>query len=416
MARRTGINVGESRPGEVVVPAGVALDDGLSEAEAVVLAVWNNAAFRETLAELGLAHADLVQAGMLPNPTLSLLVPVGAKPLDLTVRYPFEVLWQRPRRVAAAKLDYERTAERLGQAALDLVRDARVAFAEVALAQNRLRWAQESVRDSGRIAELTQARLRAGDVSPLESSQAESDVGQAREQVLRLRQEALISGERLRHLLGLGLSRWPEHFEASPGATRARPSAEICVTNALATRPDLRAAELGLEAAGKRIGLARLETFTLAAGVNAKDIGTPTGNEFLAGPALDFALPILNQNQGGVALAKARFEQAARRYYNVRDRIVLEVREAHARLELAQASQEQWRQNILPPLEAAVRQAEQSFSAGNVSQLFVAETHRRWTEAEFRAAAVEAEFRRAAAELARSVGQDLAATTTSTPP
>lgn len=157
LERRTGYLVTNSPPGEVVFPPSVSLADGLSEDELVTLALWNNAAFQEVLADLGLSRADLVQAGMLPNPTLSVLFPVGAKPLEVTAKYPLEIFWLRPRRVATAKLDYERTAQRLVQSGLDLIRDVRVAFADLALANQRLQLARATVTLNQQIAEQTDA-------------------------------------------------------------------------------------------------------------------------------------------------------------------------------------------------------------------------------------------------------------------
>ncbi len=46
-------------------PAGVVLSDGLSEDEAVALALWNNPGFGATLATLGFVRADLQEAGSL---------------------------------------------------------------------------------------------------------------------------------------------------------------------------------------------------------------------------------------------------------------------------------------------------------------------------------------------------------------
>jgi cobalt-zinc-cadmium efflux system outer membrane protein len=405
LERRSGHSVTNTSPGDPAWPASVSFADGLSEDEAVTIALWNNAAFQETLADLGLSRADLVQAGMLPNPTFSMLIPVGAKPLELTVRYPFEFLWLRPGRVAAAKLDYERTAQRLVQSGLDLIRDVRLAFAEVTLADERLKLAAETLSLNTRIAELSQARLRAGDASELEAGQADTDTLQAREQLARARQDTGVARERLRHLLGLGLGQWTEQVTASALPTLTGHEVELWLTNALAARPDLRAAEIGLEAAGKRIGLARAETFTLAAGINGKDIGSGASKEFLIGPTFDLAVPILNQNQGGVAQAKAKFEKAARQYYTVRDRIVLEVREAHTRLAQAQESHEQWQQRILPPLEESVRQAERAYAGGNVTYLFVLENNRKLFDARAKAASAAADLRRARAELERGVGQ-----------
>jgi len=407
LERRSGYSLTNAGPGEVLLPANVSLDDGLSEDEAVMLALWNNAAFQEALADLGLSRADLIQAGMLPNPSLSLLVPVGAKPLELTVKYPFEILWLRPNRVASAKLDYERTAQRLVQSGLDLIRDVRVAFAEATLADERLKLATESHSLSSRIAEIAQARLRAGDVSELEAGQADIDALQARELLARVQQDTGVARERLRHLLGLGLGPWADRLTTPALPPRTAPEVDGCLTNALAARPDLRAAEIGLEAAGKRIGLARAETFTLAAGINGKDVGSGASKEFLVGPSFDLALPIVNQNQGGIAQAKAKFEKAARQYYTVRDRIVLEVREAHTRLTQAQESYDQWQQRILPPLEESVRQSEKAYAAGNVAYLMVLENNRKLSDARVKAVSAAADLRRARAELERSAGQRL---------
>ncbi|MBK7997415.1 MAG: TolC family protein [Verrucomicrobia bacterium] len=407
LTRRSGYSVTNVRPGEVVWPAAVSPDDGLSEDEAVTLALWNNAAFQETLVDLGLSRADLLQAGMLPNPTLSMLIPVGTKPLEMTAKYPFEILWLRPKRIAAAKLDYERTAQRLVQGGLDLIRDVRLAFAEVTLADERLKLVSETLSLNSRIAELAQARLRAGDASELEAGQAKIDTLQTREQVTRARQDAGLARERLRHLVGLSLGQWTGTTTPSSPPPRLERPAELLLTNALTARPDLRAVEIGLEAAGKRIGLAHAEAFTLAAGINGKDVGSGASKEFLVGPTLDFAVPILNQNQGGVAQARAKFEKAARQYNTVRDRIALEVRESHARMAQAQESLDQWQQRILPPLEDAARQAEKAFSAGNVTYLFVLDNNRKLFDARAKAASAVADLRRARAELERSVGQRL---------
>ena len=65
------------------VPAGIRLDDGLTPDEAVALAIWN-AAFQVSVSQLGFARADLLEAGMLTNPVLSLLFPIGPQ-LESTV-------------------------------------------------------------------------------------------------------------------------------------------------------------------------------------------------------------------------------------------------------------------------------------------------------------------------------------------
>ncbi|MCD2453658.1 TolC family protein [Methylicorpusculum oleiharenae] len=403
LEQRTGQHFAETGADETAWPANISLNDGLSDDELVSLALWNNPAFHATLADLGLSRADLVQAGMLPNPTLSMLMPFGAKPLEMTLIYPLEIFWLRPQRIETAKLDVEQTAHRLVQTGLDLIRDVRVAHAELTLAKERLKLAHSSVTLNQNIAELTHARLRAGDASELEVTNAQVDSLQAQEQQGRFRHDCEIAKERLRNLAGLSLEQWPENISAEKLPDSNKFDAEKLLTEALNARPDLRAAEINVESAAERIGLAKAEVFKLTASLNAKQVNGP----LLAGPGLDVTLPIVNQNQGGIAQAQARFDKAARQYVATRQRIALDVREAHARLQQASESLKQWQQTILPPLRIAIQDAENAYAAGNVTYLFVLETQRRWLDAQLKTAQAAADLRRARAELERSVGQRL---------
>src|SRR5262245_48880690 len=101
--------LGTNQAGAFSLPPNVTLDNGIREEDAISIALWNNAAFLEALADIGISRADAVQAGMFPNPTLSMLVPWGAKGLELTARYPMEALWLRPQRVATATANYDQT-------------------------------------------------------------------------------------------------------------------------------------------------------------------------------------------------------------------------------------------------------------------------------------------------------------------
>jgi cobalt-zinc-cadmium efflux system outer membrane protein len=145
------------------LPDGVKLDDGLSEDEAVAIALWNNATFQADLAQLGLARANLVEAGLLHNPIFGLLFPVGPKQLEAFVNWPLDAFRQRPRRVAAARLDLDRVTESLVQNGLDLVRDVRLQYASLAMAEERARIAAEQTRERVEMVEIVNARFRAGE-------------------------------------------------------------------------------------------------------------------------------------------------------------------------------------------------------------------------------------------------------------
>ena len=96
---RTDYELGQvTEPGELNLPEGVSLNDGLSQDEAVALALWNNAQFQADLAALGFARAELLEANMLSNPVFSVLFPVSPKLLETALDIPIDTLWQRPHR------------------------------------------------------------------------------------------------------------------------------------------------------------------------------------------------------------------------------------------------------------------------------------------------------------------------------
>ena len=117
--------------GVLKLPDDVSLADGLTANGAVAIALWNNAQFQADLVDLGFARADLIDAGLLRNPVLSLLFPLGPKQLEATLNLPVDFFWQRPKRVAAAKLNAEQVADTLIQHGLNLVRDVMISYTEL---------------------------------------------------------------------------------------------------------------------------------------------------------------------------------------------------------------------------------------------------------------------------------------------
>ena len=378
----------------------VNIDDGIDQEEAVSLALSNNPAFQDVLVDLGFSQADLIQAGLLTNPSFSILFPLGPKQLEFSATFPLEALWLRPRRLAVARLHADRAAETLVQQGLNLIRDVKVAYTDLLLARERARLADEALKVRRRIQDLSESRLRAGDLSELEAGTARVDALRAHEEAQRARYDTQIVEQRLRLLTGAKDGEFKPKDESLTVAT-ARDELE---RRALAARPDLRAAELGIEVAGKRVGLAKAEIFAISGILDAKR--TDRGIEM--GPGMALPIPIFDRNQAGITRAKAEMERASWNYLTVKDRILLEVRDAHTRLAQAQEALADWDQKILPPLEATMQQAERAFELGNVSLLLVYENTRQLLTARVRHAEIEADLRRAHAELERSVGQRLA--------
>jgi cobalt-zinc-cadmium efflux system outer membrane protein len=390
------------------IPAGVVLDDGLTPDEAVAIALWNNAAFQVSVSQLGFARADLLDAGVLTNPVLSLLFPIGPKQLEATLRWPVEVLWERPRRVAAARLASDAAAERLVQAGLDLVAAVRIAYADLSLATDVERLANEGAALLTRIDVLTQSRLAAGDIGELEARAARVDMARGEHDAARTAHDIVIARERLRLLLGLtsDSTDWTALMLVSPVAppVECSPATDL-LREALVARPDVRAAELGVEAAAARLGWERSRILALTAVLDANGAGR---DGFELGPGFDIGLPIFNRNQGGRARAGAELQRASAAYAAVQQQVAFELREASALTAQAQQSLATWRGRVVTPLEANVTDAERAFTEGETSRLFVLEHSWRLTEAQLRERELVADEQRARARIERAVGRSCA--------
>jgi len=405
LAARTGRTLRADATTRAALPPGVNLADGLTEDETVALALWNNRAFQADLATLGIARADLIEAGMIRNPILTLLLPLGPKQLEFTASLPLEALWQRPRRVAAAERELERVGQSLVGSGLDVVRDAKLAYAEALRTRRRERLAVDARAVRGRLAGIAEGRLRAGDISPAEAGVARADAALAEVEAGRATNDRLLAWDRLTVITGSD-EPLPAGLELAAAAEpRWQGEPGPLVAQALAARPDLRAAELAVEVAGARAGWERSRIVNQVAAL--ADANGSGKEGFEIGPGLQIELPFFYQNQGARQRAQAELARAAWQYAAVRQRVVLEVRAAHREYTLARDGLALVRARVLPELAAALDRTEKAFAAGDIAHLFVLETSRQLIDARAREADLEAALRRAAAELDRSVGRKI---------
>ncbi len=390
--------------GQVLVPDGLAEGRPISEEQAVILALWNNALFNESLVELDLTRADLITAGLLPNPEFVYFWPEVGKPFKYLVDFPLESLWLRPMRMKATAAENERASSRLTQLALDLIRDTRQGHADLRLAQDRVAVAERAVTLRKRVLELAEARLKAGDASVLEASTARIDSLRADQELIRSKYDVTTAGERLRNLTGLSQYSFALVTENTPFEPRADFMVDDLTAEAVNTRPDAVAAAQATAAAAERLRISRL-SWVRFLGVLDATSGKRTGHEF--GPAARMTLPIFNWNQGGIARSKAELEQLERRQQTVYNQIVMDVRTAFARYEQARAELDFLRAKTQPEVEAVIRRTETAYKEGNVTFVIVLETQRQLIDTIARDALLRAELRRSWAELERSVGRRL---------
>ena len=386
------------------IPEWVTIDNGLSQDEAVAIALWNNAQLQSDFTALGFARADLIEAKMIPNPAFSLLFPIGPKALETDLGIPIDILWQRPHRIETAKLNAQSLAENLITNGLDLIREVQTNYVNLWLFQKQLELAEDNVQIQNEINKITQARLKAGDISSVEADMAYIDLLESNNNMKDLLKEINITKQQLNTLLGLPKDNVTYNTETINIPEESTYSIDKLLETSLAARPDLRAGELEIEAKGKKIGLEKSQVYNLIAVIDAKDEGE---DSLTIGPGIELEIPIFNQNQGQIALAQAEFEQAARDYEVLRQDIILHVRQAYTRYISDYEKFELWNNDIIPSLQKKVEQTTQSFKIGEITYLTVFEARQRFIEAKLKLVESAAQLLIDTAELNFCIGKKL---------
>lgn len=404
LAARFGEPLGPAEcPRQIIYPNGISLENELTEEQAVVLALWNNALFLETLADLGIAQGDLVQAGLLPNPEVVYFFPVSDKPFKYLFDMPLEALWLRPIRVAAAEREYQRVCMRLSQAGIDLMRDTRQAYADVQLAYGRREVAHQAVEIRSKIANLAQQRVDAGDISRQELSAALIEARIAEQDAARINFDVGITEERLRNLMGISNDRTRLLIPLRTPPYPLPPPVEPLVVEATNTRPDALAAAQSVAATTERLRLAKIGWFRFLGILDATS--GENGHEF--GPAFRVTLPIFNWNQGNIARAEAELEKAERQRQTVNNQIVQDVHQAYLRVAQTQAELRVLNDFVRPEAEIALRRTEVAYQEGETPYVVVLQTTQQLIASRLREFELQAALRRNWAELERSVGRHL---------
>lgn len=384
--------------GDGQIPPGVSLEHGLNEQDAVTIALWNNLAFQADLAQLGVSRAEVLQAGLIKNPNFSLLLPIGPKQLEAWLLWPISELQLRPHRMAVAKLNASRIADNLIQNGLNLARDTQIVFSDLLQTQKALSLAKENVRLLNEIFKITQARLRLGDISELDAQQKKIDASIALEQRNRLTHDEKTFRHRLRSMLGIE----PEidlkliSMDSTPDLKK---DLTFLIVMALASRPDLRIAELEIESAGEQIGWEEKKIFNFIAILDAN------ANNTEIGPGFTVDIPIMNQNEGGIARAQAQLDVAVKRYLAIREKIKLSVRESYTQYLSAQKQLKLIDQKILPQQEHKLKLSKQAFENGEISYLSDLEIQRGFIQAKLRKTEALADLSRKTARLGHSIGR-----------
>ncbi|MBX9675940.1 MAG: TolC family protein [Methylotenera sp.] len=371
----------------------------LTETEAVLYALNNNAAFKALLIDLKLAKADLVNAGLLPNPELLFAFGVSNKPYRYAIDLPIEALWLRPIRLRTMKHEADAVANRLTQSGLNLIKDVRIAYAQAVLAQEQFSVTETSYKLRNNIYTLSLKRLEAGDINGKDILLAQNDAAIAKRDWELAEYDVKVKMQSLLYALGVG-----QKYNAITLAPNLIPACNVdevdyLLTQSLGQRPDILSAQHSINASKEKIKLSKLGWLKLTATADATS-GLVNGHTL--GPAIRSTIPIANQNQGAVSRAEAELEKAELSLEALKQQAVLEIKTAHLQYQQSCHDWHVLQDTLKPTVLQMIQLTENAYQKGDIAYLQTLEANRQFVDTQMREVQLKADLIAKYAELMRN--------------
>lgn len=326
------------------------LAEPLSAESAVKIAVLNNRGLQADLAGLGIAEADVVQAGRLRNPIMSFGRTEGGGVAEYERKFLFDLLGllTLSTRSEIERRRFEVVQTRVANATLNLAQNARQAFFSAVAAQEAAKYQEEAMTASQAGAELARRMADVGNFSRLRQQREQLLYAESTAELARARQNATRERERLTRLLGLsGMQR---HF-ILPNRLPDLPAEPIpegnVVQQAMDTRLDLRRAKTEIAGLAKSLDLTSSTRF-----VNVLEASylnnNATGEPHQRGYEIELSLPIFDWGQARTAKAESLYTQAMHRVAEMAVNAESEVRDAYGAYRTAFDLARHYRDEIVP--------------------------------------------------------------------
>lgn len=317
---------------------------------AVQVALINNRGLQATYAEVGIAEADVVQAGRLRNPGFSYGRLRQGDEIEIERAFLFDVLAliTMPLRTQIEQRRFDVVKTRVAAETLRVAADVRRTYYRALAAQEGVKYMRQ-VRDAADAgAELARRMAAAGNFSKLDQAREQLFYAETTAQLARVQHAALAEREALTRLMGLWgddiAYRLPERLPDLPKTARELSDIEPA---ALKQRLDVQAAMQEARSIAANLGLTRATRFVSVlelAYLHNNESGQPrqTGYE------IELRLPIFDWGDARAARAESSYMQAVSRASDIAVKARSEVREAYGAYRTSFDLARHYRDEIVP--------------------------------------------------------------------
>ncbi|MEK7674756.1 MAG: TolC family protein [Verrucomicrobiota bacterium] len=325
------------------------------------------------------AMAGTITAGQRPNPNLTITPRLNSSALGTgltpwilggVLDVPLETMGKRKHRVAQAQHLGAMARFELAGTAWQVRSRVRQSLLDLQAARETAAWLRDQSDTLGRVAQLVESQRRAGEVSPVEVATARIAHHTAQLNLKDAQRQEADAHGRLAEALGVPARALAEvnFVFADLGLFPTNLTAAHLRRQAVLNRADVLGA-LAAYAAGE-------SALQLQIAKQYPDIHLRPGyemdqeqNKWTLGVSLD--LPILNQNQGPMAEAKAKREEIAAKFNAIQAKAIGEIDRATA-VYFAAVDQAAAAENILVDLQQRSAVMGRRYAAGEVDKLAVA--------------------------------------------
>jgi len=393
-------------PEEAAVDARIAelLAEPLTADRAVAVALLSNRSVQALYTEIGIAQADVVEAGLLHNPMFEVMVRPSTEDgtnLEFGLVQNFLDILMRPARQKIAAAEYDAVKLEIAAELVAFAGEVKEAYFEHLGARNA-RDAYDAIASTAKdAADLAAAFHEAGNFSDLELAEIRAESEDAALELMDAERDAAESEIHLVKMLGLASGAdfsMPRRLPATPATALA---AEGLEDQALRERFDLQGLRAEVLAAAEDLGLT--EDFRL---IDEAELGVsaerePEG-EWLIGPSLEFPLPVFDQGQTRVTQSTLRLRRAQDELLARETQVRAEVRAALAVMASNRSKARRLRETVLPLKEEITQLTlkDYNYMLTGPFELLEAEMHENETYLEYLEALTDYWIARAALQAA----------------
>lgn len=339
----------------------------LTPNSAVQIALLNNHELQATYEEIGLAQADLIEAGLLRNPLFTIERRFPGQALEADILGEFIDLLFLPlrKRVAAAQLEAAKL--RVGAEIMKAAAEVRVAFYENQGNLQIADLAQSVEQATAASAEAALQLHQAGNTRNLDLANEEALHVQAKVDFAKTQSAGIESREKLTRLLGL----WgaDTSWQVSPRLPDP-PKKEIGVagleSRAIEQRLDLAAFRQQTLSEARRLGFVRFQEISQGFELGAHYEREKDG-QYSVGPSLNLPIPFFNFGQAAKARTEAKVRQSHQKYLALAVQIRSEIRSARDRMLLARQRVDYVQSTAMPLRRRVVEESQLQYNAMQVS-------------------------------------------------